>query len=102
MSFRLLGSDQKIESGFERDRESWLNLLSEDQMEQENTRQSAVELIDQTVNEFLTRLKNKEMKLTVSDLLRLLELRNQLARDEVREVRVKWVESSPEVFAINS
>ena len=60
------------------------------------------ELIDEAVQGFLETLSAKEVKLTVTDTLRLLDLRKQLTRDELREVRVRWVESNPAPLAINS
>jgi hypothetical protein len=66
---------------------------SEEKME--GTNQSAVMLIDVAVAGFLKALADKEVKLAVPDVLRLLELRKQMAYDELREVRVRWVESNP-------
>ena len=60
------------------------------------------ELIDNVVREFLVGLKEKEAKLTVSDTLRLLDLQKQLAHQELREVRVRWVEYNPDPLASNT
>jgi hypothetical protein len=49
--------------------------------------------IDNAVMKFLTTLAANEVKLSVSDVMRLLDLRKELAHNEIREVRVKWVES---------
>ena len=65
----------------------------------DNGKQSdAVSTIDHAVNRFLADLESEAVKLSVADVQRLLELRKQLAQDEVREVRVRWVESSPAPF----
>jgi hypothetical protein len=54
--------------------------------------------IDNAVMKFLTTLATREVKLSVSDVMRLLDLRKELAHDEIREVRVKWVESKQAPF----
>jgi len=70
-------------------------------MDDEETYKGAVKLIDGAVMGFLEALATKEVKLAVADLLRLLDLRKQLLCDELREVRVQWVESNPAPLAIN-
>ena len=55
---------------------------------------SSLNTIDEAINAFFEDLKNKDKKLSVSDAIRLLELRKQLASEQVREVKVSWVESS--------
>ena len=54
--------------------------------------------IDNAVMNFLTTLATKEVRLSVSDVMRLLELRKELAHNEIREVKVQWVESKPVLF----
>jgi hypothetical protein len=71
-------------------------------MDDQGTNQVAAALIDVAVSGFLNSLAEKEVKLTVVDVLRLLDLRKQLAQNELREVRVRWVESNPAPFAINT
>lgn len=65
---------------------------------------SALEQIDRAVNTFLAALSiqedTEEIRLAVADMTRLLDLRQQLSKDEIREVRVRWVESNPAPFAI--
>jgi hypothetical protein len=56
--------------------------------------------IDEALKRFFTSLAKGEVKVIVSDALRLLELRKQLAQDEIREVKVKWVEPKPAPFVI--
>ena len=60
---------------------------------------SSLNTIDEAINAFFEDLKNKDKKLSVSDAIRLLELRKQLASEQVREVKVTWVESSKSPFA---
>jgi len=67
----------------------------------QETNRSAVQHIDAAVLTFITGLGNKETKLSVSDVMRLIDLRKEVAHDELREVRVTWVESNPGPFAIN-
>jgi hypothetical protein len=71
-------------------------------MDGERRLEGTGELIDGAVKGFLTALTANEVKLTVADVLRLLDLRKQLAHEELREVRVKWVESNPAPFVINT
>src|SRR5579859_5027986 len=101
--FRLLGSKQKIESGSGETtiwfsaRCFWRN--ERKTMDDPETYGNAVTLIDQAVNAFLNALADKQVKLAVADVLRLLDLRKQLAHDEIREVRATWVDSDPAPFA---
>jgi hypothetical protein len=69
-------------------------------MEVQGTSEGAVGLIDAAVNSFLDALRDKKVKLGVADVLRLLDLRKQIAHDRVREVKVRWVESKPAPRAI--
>lgn len=63
-------------------------------MDGEEAHQSAVALIDRVLDNFLVDLEKKEIRLTVADVLRLIDLRRQLAHNELSEVRVTWVESN--------
>jgi hypothetical protein len=54
--------------------------------------------IDNAVMKFLTTLAKNDVKLSVADVMRLLDLRKELAHNEIREVRVKWVESKQALF----
>ncbi|HEY3838742.1 MAG TPA: hypothetical protein VGL72_19325 [Bryobacteraceae bacterium] len=56
--------------------------------------------IDAALAGFLESLEEGGVKLSVSDALRLLELRKQLAQEEIREVKVKWVEPRLAPFVI--
>ena len=70
-------------------------------MDDQGAPSGAVAKIDAAVAGYLEALQTKEVKLNVGDVLRLLDLRKQLASNEIREVRVRWVESNPDPFAIN-
>jgi len=70
-------------------------------MNEQEMRESAVESIDGAIKTFLAGLKTKDGKLGVTDVLRLLDLRKELAKDEVREVKVTWVESESDLFLTN-
>jgi hypothetical protein len=59
-------------------------------------------LVDQLANGFVTYLAVKEEGLAVTAVRSLLNLRKQLSSEEVREVRVTWVDSNQDPFAINS
>jgi hypothetical protein len=59
------------------------------------------ELIDNAIDNFLNALSINEAKLSVGDVARLLDLRKEFARDEIREVRVKWVDFNQAPFVIN-
>jgi hypothetical protein len=63
-------------------------------MDDQVTEKSVVSLIDQAIARFLAGLDKNEVKLAVADAQRLLDLRKQLAQDEIREVKVTWVESN--------
>jgi len=56
------------------------------------------ERIDKAIMNFLEALKQNEVKLSVADVMRLVELRKELAHNEVREVKVQWVEYNPAPF----
>jgi hypothetical protein len=43
---------------------------------------------------FETKLRNGEMKPTVGEYLRLLELEKELNEDELKEIKITWVEPS--------
>jgi hypothetical protein len=56
-------------------------------------------IIDEALGCFFGSLAKGEVKMIVADALRLLELRKQLAQEEIREVKVKWVEPEAAPFA---
>jgi hypothetical protein len=71
----------------------------EKKKDQKQESKSSLNTIDEAIKSFFEDLKNKEKKLSVSDAIRLLELRKQLASEQIREVKVTWVESSKSPFA---
>jgi len=50
------------------------------------------ELVNEAIKEFEQKLKEKEIKPTVGDFIRLLQLKKELKADEPREIKVSWVE----------
>lgn len=71
-------------------------------MDEQEKSHGDVAQIDGAISRFLDALAQNEVKLAVADVLRLLDLRKELGINEVREVRVRWVESNPAPFAINT
>jgi hypothetical protein len=47
--------------------------------------------VDEAVQTMLSKLQDKELKLSVSDLVRLLQLQKELKADQPRDITVKWV-----------
>ncbi|HUE05637.1 MAG TPA: hypothetical protein VMR62_39205 [Bryobacteraceae bacterium] len=52
-------------------------------------------IVRKAIENIETRLGTQEIKPTVADLVRLLQIEKELETDEPREVRVRWVESEP-------
>jgi len=52
-----------------------------------------VELIEEMISEFKEKLEEGEVKVTVGDFIRLLQLREELGKEEPKEIRVRWVET---------
>jgi 2-polyprenyl-6-methoxyphenol hydroxylase-like FAD-dependent oxidoreductase len=71
-------------------------------VDDQETSKNAGSLIDDAVHNFLTALAAQGVKLSVADVMRLLDLWKELARNEIREVRVRWVDSNPAPFVINT
>ncbi len=69
---------------------------------QHESQQARVANIDMAIEHFIDELSGDKVKLSVSDVIRLLDLRKELAHHELREVRVQWVESNPDPSAISS
>jgi hypothetical protein len=70
-------------------------------MDEKETKKDPTSAIDEAVNGFINGLEKNGAKLSVTDVIRLLELRKQLAQDDVREVRVTWADSDPDPVVIN-
>ena len=49
-------------------------------------------IVRKAIENIETRLGTQEIKPTVADLVRLLQIEKELETDEPREVRVRWVE----------
>ena len=58
-------------------------------------------LSDKAVTGYALFLALKEVALQVTDLRGLLNVRKQVASDEVREVRVTWVDTNPDTPVTN-
>ena len=51
--------------------------------------------LNRAIRKIQTRLGNDEMKISVGDLVRLVELRNELTEAQPRQVTVRWVDECP-------
>ena len=60
---------------------------------------SNIALVDQAIQSFKTRFNAKELKATVTDFIRLLELQKQLQVDQPREIKVTWLEPDDMEYA---
>lgn len=64
-------------------------------MDEGSESKSLAGLISALISKSIADLANREAALSVADIVRLLELQKQLASEEVREVKVTWVEFNP-------
>ena len=55
---------------------------------------SKTELVDKMIRSIETKLDSQEIKATLSDFIRLLQLQKELAEEKPREITVRWVEPS--------
>jgi hypothetical protein len=58
-----------------------------------------LELLDEAIQKMEAKLKADDFKPTVADYLKLMQLEQELDRDEAKEIKVTWVEptaTSPE------
>jgi hypothetical protein len=53
------------------------------------------EIVRKAIQSIEQKLGTPEMRPTVGDLVRLLQIEKELSADEPREVRVRWIESKP-------
>lgn len=51
-----------------------------------------IALVEQVIQNLEKRLMNDELKATVGDLIRLVQLEKELHDDQPREIKVTWVE----------
>lgn len=56
-------------------------------------------LLDKVIRDFENKLENGEVKLTVGDFVRLVQLRKDLHEEEPKEIRVTWVEPREKEYA---
>jgi len=49
-------------------------------------------LVEQAIQQFGEKLENNELKSTVGDFIRLLQLKKELLEEAPREIKVSWVE----------
>jgi len=49
-------------------------------------------LVDKMIRSIETKLESQEIKATLSDFIRLLQLQKELAEEKPREITVRWVE----------
>lgn len=55
-------------------------------------RRSQVEVVEQLLQLMEEKLGAKEVKVTLADYVRLVQLRRDLEEEEPREIKVSWVE----------
>jgi hypothetical protein len=60
--------------------------------EQPESSESKTQVVDQMISNFKRRVDKGEVKVTVGDFIRLVQLRGDLDVDEPKEIRVTWVE----------
>ena len=53
------------------------------------------ELLTKAVETLESRIKSKELKPTVGDYLKLLQMEQEFEQEETKEIKVTWVEPSP-------
>lgn len=55
-------------------------------------RKDKAALVEQVIENLEKRLRNDELKATVSDLIRLVQLEKELNEERPKEIKVTWVE----------
>jgi len=50
------------------------------------------ELVSEVIRKFETKLATDELKPTVGDLLRLLQMEQEMEEEQPREIRVSWID----------
>jgi hypothetical protein len=53
------------------------------------------ELLAQAMETLESRIKDKELKPTVGDYLKLLQMEQEFGQEEAKEIKVTWVEPTP-------
>ncbi len=64
----------------------------EKQSEHPETSESKTQVVDQMISDFKKKVEQGEVKVSVGDFIRLVQLRSDLDSDEPKEIRVTWVE----------
>ena len=62
-------------------------------------RRRAKELVEQVIEKMEQKLKSEEVKPSVGDLIRLLQLEKELEEEQPKEIKVSWVEPREEEHA---
>lgn len=65
-------------------------------------RNAQARLVNKLLTSFEERLARNELKATLGDFIRLLQLQKELQEEQPREVKVQWVEPSKEELVTNS
>jgi hypothetical protein len=68
------------------------SVMHEKRPEQPESSESKTQVVDQMISNFKRRVDKGEVKVTVGDFIRLVQLRGDLDVDEPKEIRVTWVE----------
>lgn len=63
------------------------------------SRTSKVELVEQVIENIEKKLKSDQLKPSVGDFIRLLQLEKELEEERPREIKVSWVEPREEEHA---
>jgi hypothetical protein len=72
---------------------------SEKRPEQSETSESKAEVVDQMISDFRKKVDKGEVKVSVGDFIRLVQLRGDLDVEEPKEIRVTWVEPTETEYA---
>lgn len=52
-----------------------------------------LELLGKAIASFESRIKEKDFKPTIAEYLKLVQLEQELAEDEAKEIKVTWIDS---------
>jgi Arc/MetJ-type ribon-helix-helix transcriptional regulator len=62
----------------------------------ENERRSQAEVVRKLLKKVEEKLGGADVKVTLADYIRLVQLKKELEEDEPREIRVTWIERDSE------
>jgi pantothenate kinase len=54
------------------------------------------ELVERAIQSIEEKLKSNEVKATLADFIRLLQMQKELQLDQPREIKITWVETTEE------